>query len=357
LDADAPFLNRLWYFAVPARDLKRGAMVSRVIAGHPVVLWRDETGRACAVRDLCPHRGVPLSCGRLAEGGREVECPYHGWRFGADGACTAIPSLTSSQTVDIGKIRVRRYPVTEQQGLIWLWLSDAPVDGPAMALDETPAFDAPLAPGFGADAAPKLVFSMDFDCHIDHAVIGLMDPAHGPYVHGAWWWRSRRSMHDKAKRFGPVERGFSMLAHAPSSNSFAYKLLGGKPTTEIVFTLPGVRTELIRTGKRQVCALTAVTPVDEQTTRVTQIFWWDMALMSVMKPVLAPFARAFLKQDRDMVEMQREGLKHNPRLMLINDSDTQAKWYFRLKQAWIDHCAGGEFRHPLTKDVTLHWRS
>ncbi len=357
MDADAPFLTRLWYFAMPARELKRGAMVSRLIAGHPVLLWRDEMGRACAIRDLCPHRGVPLSCGRLEGGGREVECPYHGWRFGADGACTAIPSLTEDQSVDIARIRVRRYPLAEQQGLIWLWLSDGPVDGPALAPDETPAFDAPLAPGFGAEASPRLVFSMDFDCHVDHAVIGLMDPAHGPYVHGSWWWRSRKSMHEKAKRFGPVERGFSMLEHAPSRNSSIYRLLGGQPTTEIVFTLPGIRTELIRIGERQVCGLTAVTPIDAGATRVTQIFFWDLPVMSVLKPFLIPFARDFLKQDRDMVELQREGLKHNPRLMLINDSDSQAKWYFRLKQAWIDHCAGAELRHPLTKEVTLRWRS
>jgi len=28
--------------------------------------------------------------------------------------------------------------------------------------------------------APKLIDRMMFDAHIDHAVVGLMDPAHGP---------------------------------------------------------------------------------------------------------------------------------------------------------------------------------
>jgi phenylpropionate dioxygenase-like ring-hydroxylating dioxygenase large terminal subunit len=60
---------------------------------------------------------------------------------------------------------------------------------------------------------------MIFSCGPDHAVVGLMDPAHGPFVHRAWWWRSRRSIHEKEKRFEPAPLGFRMCRHAPSANS------------------------------------------------------------------------------------------------------------------------------------------
>lgn len=79
-------------------------------------------------------------------------------------------------------------------------------------------------------------------------VIGLMDPAHGPFVHRAWWWRFGASIHEKAKAFAPSELGFAMVEHVPSSNSFAYRILGGKPTTEITFRLPGIRIERISVG-------------------------------------------------------------------------------------------------------------
>jgi hypothetical protein len=57
------------------------------------------------------------------------------------------------------------------------------------------------------------------------------------------------------------------------------------------------------------------------------------------------------------MEDQAEGLKHNPHLMLIDDADRPAKWYFQLKQAWIDSRRTGEFHHPMTGPVTLKWRS
>ena len=69
---------------------------------------------------------------------------------------------------------------------------------------------------------------------VDHAVIGLMDPAHGPFVHQSWWWRSEASIHEKAKTFGPVSWA-SPCCSTPSSNSAGYKILGGNPTTEISF--------------------------------------------------------------------------------------------------------------------------
>ncbi len=39
----------------------------------------------------------------------------------------------------------------------------------------------------------------ELPCNVDHGIIGLMDPAHGPFVHQAWWWRSRASIHEKTK--------------------------------------------------------------------------------------------------------------------------------------------------------------
>jgi hypothetical protein len=66
---------------------------------------------------------------------------------------------------------------------------------------------------------------------------------------------------------------------------------------------------------------------------------------------------AFLGQDRAMVELQREGLKFNPRLMLIPDADMPAMWYHRLKKAWAQSIeTGEEFVNPVP-ETTLRWRS
>lgn len=338
------FLKNLWYFALPGHALKPGAMTAKQLLGEPVLIARDDAGTPFAIRDICPHRGIPLSCGSFD--GKEVECCYHGWRFGGDGHCTAIPSLVPDQKFNIDRVRVRAYPCREVQGNIWVFVGD----------DDAEPGDPPIVPELG-DRVPGLSESMEFPCHVDHAVVGLMDPAHGPFVHQSWWWRSRRSIHEKSKAFGPSPRGFTMLRHPPSSNSAAYKLLGGAMTTEISFQLPGVRIEHVRAGRHVLCNLTAVTPVSETETVVHNAIYWTQPWLTPLKPFLAPFARAFLKQDRDVVVLQQQGLRHNPNLMLINDADMQAKWYYRLKDEW--RRAGEEgraFENPVSAQE-LRWRS
>ena len=223
-------------------------------------------------------------------------------------------------------------------------------------VDAVPEFDPPKVPLAG-DAKPQLRETQHFGCAMDHAVVGLMDPAHGPFVHQSWYWRSRRSIHEKAKRFMPSPRGFSMVAHRPSSNSFAYRILGGEVSTEIRFELPGVRFEHIRAGTREIVGLTTCTPIDEDRTEVTQTFYWNRAWLGLLKPLFRPFVHAFLAQDRAMVELQREGLRFHPRLMFIHDADVPAMWYHRLKKAWTNSIESGEkFANPVP-EATLKWRS
>lgn len=345
------YLTDCWYFAALSGDLKPARPVHVELLGEPIMLGRGRDGGLFALRDVCPHRAAPLSAGRMhreADGTETVACPYHGWRFGADGACRAIPSLTADQALDAGRIRVRRYPVIESQGLVFAWVGASPASEP----DHAP----PTFPGV-VGGAPKLVDRMVFEAHIDQAVVGLMDPAHGPYVHRQWWWRAAGSEHDKEKRFEPREAGFAMVRHAPSRNSRAYALLGGRPETEITFRLPGLRWEHVTVGPRQVLSLTALTPVDARRTRVTQIVWADHPAFVLLKPAIAMMARAFLRQDADMVRLQNEGLKHDPPMLWIDDADRQAKWYQALKREWAaSRCEGRPFVNPVAPAV-LRWRS
>ena len=346
--ANNDFVFDIWYFTGLATDLAKGQMLRREIAGEPVNLGRSEDGTLFAMRDICPHRAAPLSAGCLKDG--TVECPYHGWRFGIeDGACKEIPSLTSDQSMETEKIKVRTFPVREDGQLIWVYIArDKRFSG-------VPPIDPPAFPMANRKAC--MDDDLILNCHVDHAVIGLMDPAHGPYVHRQWWWRSEKSIHEKAKAFEPRERGFAMAAHTPSSNSFAYKLLGGKPVTEISFRLPGIRTEEIKVGKKTLLSFTAVTPMDAGRTHIRQIFFTDMGLIRLLSPALKPFAKAFLRQDSDMVDLQQIGLKHDPRLMLIDDADTQAKWYHALKKEWAkSRKEGRAFKNPVKAKI-LKWRS
>ena len=149
-----------------------------------------------------------------------------------------------------------------------------------------------------------------------------------------------------------------MVRHAPSKNSFAYKILGGAPSTEIAFQLPGLRTEHITIGERYVVLLTALTPIDEQNTQLHQFMYTNIKLLNLLRPLLLPFGKKFIGQDLTVVKMQQEGLAaDHPPLMLLGDADAQALWYYRLKkEALSAKEEGRSFENPL-KERVLKWRS
>jgi len=339
------FLRGLWYLATPGHLLKRGQIAGHVILDEPILLGRDSRARPFAVADLCPHRGIQLSNGHFD--GAAVVCPFHGWRFRPDGVCTHIPSLVAGQDMDLEKIRIRAYPVREVQGNIWIYMSHDHEDPPFAPFEIPEIGDRPY------NIATPLIFETD----IDNAVFGLLDPAHGPYVHQNAWWRSPENVKDKQKAFAPNDLGFTMVRHPPSSNSFIYKLLGGDRTTEISFRLPGVRLEHIRVGPHHICNLTTITPISETRCRVVNYLYWTLPWLSFVKPLAKVMAQRFLGQDQWIIGLQNAARVYDPPMMLIHDADVQQRWYLRLKKAWTDALtSGAPFENPI-EPATLRWRT
>ena len=69
-----PFLRDLWYMPALASSLKRGDMRREMLLGEPVLLGRNHAGEIFALRDICPHRGVPLSAGRIKPDDGHMRC-------------------------------------------------------------------------------------------------------------------------------------------------------------------------------------------------------------------------------------------------------------------------------------------
>lgn len=351
-NVDGVFVREHWYYALPSTALKPGEMVHRTILGEPVLIGRGSDGAVFAICDTCPHRGTLLSRG--AFNGREVQCPYHGWRFRTDGQCTAIPSQTETQKPQAADIRAKTYAVREQQGNIWVFMGG---NAGAAKSDLPPV---PEVPALGDHF--QLHVSMRFACNIDLAVIGLMDPAHGAFVHRSKVWRSEDSIYDKQKAFSPLPEaeglGWRMDRHTASRNSRAYQLfMGSAPETEITYRIPSVRTEHAQTKKYGYCGLTACTPVNAQETDVHHVMYWNVPGGALLRPLVRRMALRFLDQDRRAVMAMQEGLAFDPPTMLVQDADTQTRWYYRLKHEAL--AAQAEARAPQNpiKPVTLSWRS
>jgi phenylpropionate dioxygenase-like ring-hydroxylating dioxygenase large terminal subunit len=346
-----------WYPAMRSERLTGKKLQTTMLMGIPMVLGRRDDGRLFAMRDNCPHRGIPLSCGWFD--GKTLTCKYHGWAFEpVTGQCMEIPSLTS-QDVFPRKLYGTAYPCEERDGYAWVYVPE-PGSGRVRAEDAA-LVPVPELPKFGPRFRSAHL-TADLPCNVDHGIIGLMDPAHGPFVHQAWWWRKRASIHEKEKHFEPIPEGFRMSTHAPSGNSAPYKLLGvyGEPiTTTIDFILPNRRFETIRCGDKWFSSLTTVTPTVANACRIDVYAAWNIFYAIPFVTSIAKFfGKRFVAQDQLTMIQQAEGLKYDPSLMLIDDADRPAKWYFALKQARLDAGKAGEAaRHPMSGPVTLRWRS
>jgi len=355
---ESEMLFGFWYRALPSRAVRRNRLVSAMLLETPLVIGRDAQGRAFAMRDACPHRAMPLSCGWFD--GALLECSYHGWKFDPhSGQCREIPSLTADSKLKVDRIYAGHFPCEEQDEHIWIFLPDPAIprgrDQEVQPVPRVPTF---------SQRYKIAHLTADLPVSVDHGIIGLMDPAHGPFVHQAWWWRTRHSIHEKTKNFEPIPNGFRMSAHTPSSNSAPYKLLrmyaeADSITTTIDFVLPNIRTEMIRAGKYWFSSLTTVTPITRNRCRIDVTAAWNLFQWIPFVPSLLKWVGAkFVRQDQETMIKQAEGLKHSQNMMLIDDADRPAKWYFQLKAAYLESSrTGSEMRHPMSGPVTLKWRS
>jgi phenylpropionate dioxygenase-like ring-hydroxylating dioxygenase large terminal subunit len=160
-------LRACWHGVAYGRGV--GAAPQRaVLLGEPLVIWRDKAAVAHAFPDLCIHRGTALSLGRVA--GDEIVCPYHGWRYGTDGRCTAIPQLENPTRVP-ARARVTAYRCVERYGLVWVAM-----DEPRWPLPEIPELEA---------AGWKTVLCGPFawNAEASRQIENFTDLGHFPWVH------------------------------------------------------------------------------------------------------------------------------------------------------------------------------
>ncbi|MEK8025373.1 aromatic ring-hydroxylating dioxygenase subunit alpha [Pseudaquabacterium rugosum] len=164
------FPKNAWYVAAMADEVGAERPLGRRICGAPLALWRDAQGVAHAVEDWCPHRGAPLSLGRVCDGA--LVCGYHGLAMGCDGRTVAMPG----QRVR-GFPPVRAFPLVERHGFLWVWPGEAALADPA-AIHDCPW----TAPGHADDWAfggGLFHVKADYRLMIDN----LMDLTHETYVH------------------------------------------------------------------------------------------------------------------------------------------------------------------------------
>jgi nitrite reductase/ring-hydroxylating ferredoxin subunit/putative sterol carrier protein len=107
-----------WYAVAFSKDLEPGELKTVHYFDKDIVLFRTEGGEAVAIEPFCPHLGAHFGHGGEVEG-ESLRCPFHHWRFAADGACVEIPGCSKLPR----QARLDRYPVKEQDDVVFVFHS------------------------------------------------------------------------------------------------------------------------------------------------------------------------------------------------------------------------------------------
>ena len=97
-------------------DVKPGEVITLEYFGQHLALWRDDNGVPHLNSAFCPHLGAHLAHGGSVHG-EELACPFHGWRFTADGKNSLIPYSQRTNK----KACIDSFPVIERNGLLMAW--------------------------------------------------------------------------------------------------------------------------------------------------------------------------------------------------------------------------------------------
>ena len=91
--------------------------------GTKLVAYRGEDNQVHILDGYCPHMGADLTLGCVE--GNSIRCPFHSWRWGADGVCDEIPYAKRIPP----KAVIKSWPTMEENSLLFVW-NDPEGNGP-----------------------------------------------------------------------------------------------------------------------------------------------------------------------------------------------------------------------------------
>ncbi|WP_127529749.1 aromatic ring-hydroxylating dioxygenase subunit alpha [Paenibacillus kobensis] len=286
-----PALRDEWHPAARSEQVAEKP-VSVTVLGESVVLFRSSEG-VRALRDLCIHRGVPLSLGTVREG--ELVCAYHGWRYDGEGRCVCIPALPAGQTIP-PKARTETYACTELYGLIWVCLFDPRTLLPPIAgrIDDT-YLSIRMGPYPVKAAAPRVIENFLDISHLMFVHEGLLgDPAHAEINDYAVHAAGECLRTDEIIVYQPDPDGRGIGVH----NRYIYEIFS--PLCVKLFKQPAETEERFH-------LFLVVLPETETTCSAFMLQYRNYAA-DVPDEVFIDFQSRLLEQDKRIVEAQRPEL-------------------------------------------------
>ena len=168
---------RGWHIVAFSQELKVGDVKSLHYFDQDLVLFRGESGKAVVLDAYCPHLGAHLGGVGSKIVGDTIRCPFHGWQFNGEGACTAIPYAKKiPERARSGALKA--WPIVEKNGFIAVWYDSEGGE---------PNWELPDIPEWGENGWGDWRFNRErIAAHGREVIENIVDVGHFPAVHGAY---------------------------------------------------------------------------------------------------------------------------------------------------------------------------
>lgn len=288
-----PVFRRFWYPVMPMADLAAGPQAFTLL-GEPLVLWLTEDGTPAALRDRCCHRSAKLSMGMVQRGC--VRCPYHGWAYDAEGACTLVPQLDAEAAIP-KTYRVEAFQCTERYGYVWVCLADDPL----LPLPEIPEAD---------DPENRLIpqFYEPWHCSGLRVMENSFDNAHFSIVHAESFGVTEQPQPVKSELV-PLELGLKAYATVPVVNPPIQQKILNIPDSltmreiESTWYVPFSRTlKITYPNGLMHLIFTAATPISDRTSQIVQFCLRSDTEADASAESIIAFDRQVVNEDKIVLE-------------------------------------------------------
>jgi len=270
-----------------------------VLMDRPIVLARIDGRRVVGFEDRCPHRHAPLSRGRVVDG--TLQCPYHGWRFDAQGRLRGLPGAPPDACLP--GLGARPVDVVEHDGVIWVRYRDGAPDIPVRVRSQD------------ADHR-KFIWQTTWQAHIVDALENVLDPLHTHFVHAGLVRRAgvRRPTH---VCLSVNREGFTVdYAGQPEQSGLLFRLFESQRESEQAhFCAPGTAQleYRYRNGSRA-CISMHFCPLSVDRTQLIGTLHLDGRRVPswMVGAFLWPFIRQVARQDQRVLAWQAESTRDCP---------------------------------------------
>lgn len=289
-----------WYVACLSSELGGKRPLARTVDGTRLALFRDGRGQPAALLDRCPHRNVPLSCGRVRDG--LLECCYHGWRFDQEGACRAVPGLVGGEA-DRRARRAAAYPAAELDGFVWVATGPDGVEGAPFRF---PRVDDPRY----ATVRRHVALPAGLHACIENA----LDVPHTAFLHGGLFRGGGRVPVEIEVVVRPREGGVEAeYMGEPRPEGLIGRILapeGGVLAHVDRFLLPSIAQIEYRLGGNHLLDTIAFTPVSEYQTELYAAITFRLRLPhGPVRAAVTPVVNRILAQDARVLRAQSDTIR------------------------------------------------